>query len=97
MSFLKANPFSGVGAALNPNGAAQGVGHLLNVSPLGVSRFADTVGKVANGIAAGGGAAAGYDGSAGPQIDNHLQMLDPAVLRSIIAQFRPAPTTGYAR
>jgi hypothetical protein len=99
MSFLKSLPITGgIGAALNPNKAAEGLGHLLNVSPLGISNFANTVGNVANGIANAGGAPAGYDGSAAP-INNHLQMLDPEVLRTIMAKFQPgsAPPLGAYR
>ena len=99
MSFL--NNMGGAGAALGgfqPNAVSSGLGHMIGADPSRVSMIADRIGKAANGIAAGGGASAGYDGSAAaPQIDNHLQMLDPEVLRSIIARFRPAATTGYAQ
>jgi hypothetical protein len=99
MGFLKgATQFGGIGAALNPSGAAQGLGHLLNISPLGVSRFADTVGKISNGIAGAGGASAGYDAPAAP--DNHMQLLDQDVIQQLVQQFggRPQATPqGYAR
>lgn len=89
MSFLK--DFGGAG------GLAGGVGHLFGTDGAHVSSLADRIGKGANMIASGGGATAGYDGSAAaPQIDNHLQMLDPNILQSIIARFRPTPQ-GYAR
>lgn len=97
MSFLK--PGAGAAASgFQPNSISTGFGHMIGADPSRVSMIADRIGKAANGIAAGGGATAGYDGSAAaPVIDNHLQMLDPEVLRSIIARFRPAAPTGYAQ
>lgn len=94
MSFLKANPFSGIGAAMNPSGAAEGIGKLLNVSPFGVSRFADTVGKVANGFASAGGAEDGYDGQAAPT--NWLQNLNPGSLQEIERMFAGRQPAGGA-
>jgi hypothetical protein len=68
---------------------------LLNVSPLGVSRFADSVGKIANGFADAGGAAQGYDGSAAPvpQVSNYMQLMDPRVLKALGASFNPRTNT----
>lgn len=91
MSFL--NNIGG----FQPSALSSGFGYMIGADPSRVSMIADRIGKAANGIAAGGGASAGYDGSAAaPQIDNHLQMLDPNILQSIIARFRPT-TQGYAR
>jgi hypothetical protein len=98
MSFLN-NMGGGAGAlaGFQPNSISSGFGHMIGADPSRVSMIADRIGKAANGIAAGGGAESGYDGSAAaPQIDNHLQMLDPNVLQSIIARFRPQ-AQGYAR
>lgn len=99
MSFLRPQAGASTGA-VNP--VSSGFGHMIGVDPSRVSMIANRIGNAANGIAAGGGAPAGYDGSAAmpaaPQpIDNHFQLLNPDVLRSIIAKFRPATLTGYAQ
>lgn len=104
MSFLN-NLGGAAGAAGAANGAASGLGKLIDVNPQRISSIADRIGTGMNGIAAAGGAAAGYgtpQQPAAPQqapgVDNHLQMLDPAVLQSIIQQFGPKPATqGYGR
>lgn len=89
MSFLKSPPITGgIGAALHPTAAAQGLGHLLNISPTGIGHAADMIGKVSNGIAAAGGAAPGYASPTAPDVNNHLQLLDPAVLQAIMQQMR---------
>jgi hypothetical protein len=93
MSFLK----PGAGATAQTfNPVSTGFGHMIGADPSRVSMIADRIGKAANGIAAGGGATAGYDGSAA-LINNHLQMLDPDTLQRIIAQFRPVQTMGIYR
>lgn len=88
MSFL--TPASGA------NGAATGLGRLLDVDPSRISRIAGGIGNVANGIANAGGAMPGY---AAPQpVNNYMQLLDPNVLRAIYAKFGGGPTApGYAR
>ena len=96
MSFLK--PVAGAAGAapqtFDPNPISTGFGHMIGADPSRVAMIANRIGTAANGIAAGGGAPAGYDGSAAP-INNHLQMLDPNVLQAILAKFRPAaPGTG---
>lgn len=85
MSFLK--PAAAMGAAGDVNPAAAGLGHLFNADPSRISSIADRIGRGANMIAAGGGAAPGY--AAPPEMApaNHLQMIDPAVLRSIMDRF----------
>jgi hypothetical protein len=74
-------------AAPAPNGAATGLGHLLGVDPSRISSIAGGVGKAANQIATAGGAQGGYAAPEMPAINNHMQMLDPAVLRALIAHF----------
>jgi hypothetical protein len=75
-----------------PNFAASGLGHALGVDPSRVASIAGTVGSAANQIAAAGGAQGGYQnpgvqGAALPTVNNHLQMLDPQVLRALIQHF----------
>lgn len=98
MSFL--NNIGGAGAAaggFQPSAISSGFGHMIGADPSRVSMIADRIGKAANGIATSTGVSADYNGSArAPQIDNHLQMLDPNILQSIIARFQPT-TQGYAR
>lgn len=84
-------------SALGSTSAARGLGHVIGVDPGRISSIADRIGKGANIAAAGGGADAGY---AAPELSapdvapaNHLQMLDPGVLQSIIARFRPGGST----
>jgi hypothetical protein len=86
MSFLK-EPVDGA------NPGAAGLGHLLGADPSRVSSIADRIGQGMNGIAQAGGATPGY-ASPDQSVNNHLQLLDPEVLRSIIAKFRPSPTMG---
>lgn len=96
MSFLKANPLSGIGMAANPNGAAKMLGGILHASPTGVMGIADRIGHAANGVAQAGGADPGYDGGADAP-NNFLQNLDPNVLRALQAKFGPAQNAGYVR
>lgn len=88
MSFLK--PAADATAGANP--MATGLGRLIGADPSRVSTIADRIGTGMNMIAAGGGATAGYDGSAAPQPNNYLQLLDPSVLQALVARFRPAST-----
>lgn len=82
------------GAAGAGNAAAGGLGKLIDVQPDRISSFADRIGKGMNSIAEAGGAPAGYAPPAtgapagtDPGINNHMQLLDPEVLRGIIARF----------
>lgn len=93
MSFL-APLAAPVGSAIAPTAAASGLGHLIGADPSRVGMIASRIGTAANGVAAAGGAAPGYSGAAPQQVDNHLQLLDPEVLRGIIARFAPQ---GYTR
>lgn len=83
MSFLK----SAAGA-----GGVTGLGASLGLNPTSLQ----TLGTAMNGIASVGGASPGYAGQQGdPGLNNHLQMLDPEVLRAILAKFHSGgPTTG---
>jgi hypothetical protein len=82
MSFLKSLPITGgIGAAMHPTEAAQGLGHLLNISPAGIGMF----GKAMNGIASAGGATPGYQGSTQP--NNYMQNADPDSLQATLAKF----------
>lgn len=101
MSFLK-SAGTGAAAASDMNPISSGVGHMLNTDPSRVSMIADRIGNAANGIATAGGAAAGYGGQAAPPqqaapVNNYMQMLDPTVLRAIMAKFGPAQNTGVLR
>jgi hypothetical protein len=87
MSFLKPQG----GAAFGSNAAASGLGRLMDVDPSRISQIAQSIGGVANGFANAGGATPGY---AAPEVNNHMQLLDPEVLRSIMAKFRPGPGMG---
>lgn len=85
MSFLSG--LGGLGAAASaaaPNIAAQGLGHLIGVDPSRVASLASSIGKGMNQVAAAGGA-----GSEAPPLapQNHLQLLDPAVLQALIQRF----------
>jgi hypothetical protein len=95
MSFLEpllasAGPaLSAAGAAGGgANAAASGLGHLIGVDPSRISSIAGTIGKGMNGIAAGGGASPGYADPGLPDVNNHMQLLDPAILQAIIQHFQ---------
>jgi hypothetical protein len=92
MSFLK--PLGAETAPANP--AAAGVGNLFGTDGAHISSIADRIGTGMNQIATAGGAQPGYAAQANPTTaqpaappPNHLQMLDPSVLQSLIQQFRP--------
>jgi len=79
----------GEAAAPQANAAATGLGKLIGVDPGRISSIADSIGKGMNQIAQGGGAQGGY---AAPQlpdapVQNHLQLLDPAVIQALIQRF----------
>lgn len=95
MSFLNS---AGAGAAA-ANGASTGLGHMLGVDPSRISSIANSIGTGMNGIAAAGGAPQAYGGQAGPQqpVNNYMQMMDPTVLKAILAKFGPAQNTGMVR
>lgn len=112
MSFLK--PAAGAGLPLNgaatgfqPNDAAAGLGRMIDVDPSRISRIANGIGNAANGIAAAGGAPAGYNAATGPMgslppqisqmLQNHLQMLNPEILQRILARFQPQSPTGVSQ
>jgi hypothetical protein len=93
MSFLK-----GAGAAAAPvaqaaqsNPLATGLGRLFGTDGSRVSEIAGRIGGGMNQIASAGGAAPGYAAPQAPQgqelPNNHLQMLDPNVLRALIQRF----------
>lgn len=79
MSFLKAAP-----------DGSTGLGSSLGFNPGDVRAF----GTAMNGIASAGGAAPGYASQQAPDVNNHLQLLDPAVLKAIIAKFAPPQMGG---
>lgn len=94
MSFLSggAGALGGLGAAA-PTAGAMGLGKLLGADPSRIGQIAGGIGKAANGIATAGGATPGYDA---PQLqptgpDNHMQLLDNAVLQRLIQQFGGQP------
>lgn len=98
MSFLKPLMGGGAGeaagaatAAPAANPMASGLGRLFGTDGGHVSDIAARIGTGANQIAAAGGAQPGY-AAPEPQVNNHLQTLDPEVLRALIQHFRP--TTG---
>lgn len=100
MSFLN----GAGGAAGAANGAASGLGRLIGTDPSRISSIADRIGTGMNGIAAAGGAAPGYGAPAHPaqqqaggEPNNYMQLLDPNVMRAIIAKFGGGPSAGYAR
>lgn len=77
-------------AAPQANAAATGLGKLIGVDPGKISSIADSVGKGMNMIAQGGGAQGGYaapEQPALPDVKNHMQLLDPAVLRALVQYF----------
>lgn len=94
MSFLK--PMGGAAGAMpQANAAATGLGHLFGADPSRISEIAGRIGKGMNAVATAGGATPGYQAEAAP-VDNHLQLLDPAMLQRIIQQFGGRPQ-GYAQ
>lgn len=101
MSFLKDIGGSGLfglggmAAAGGPSGPAKALGHLIDANPVGISNIANTVGKVANGIASAGGATPGYDAPPAtmPNLTNYLQLTDPRVLKALGASFNPRSNT----
>lgn len=108
MSFLKPGAGAQAAPSVAPatlpapsNPMANGLGHLFGTDEARVSRIADRIGNGMNMIAAGGGAQPGYARPAGyaqpeaaPQgeVTNHLQLLDPDVLKALVARFRPSAT-----
>lgn len=95
MSFLKGLG-GGMGAAApaaaapQPNAMASGLGKLIGVDPGKISSIADSVGKGMNMIAQGGGAQGGYAAPEVPQlpaVNNHMQLLDPKILQSLVQYF----------
>jgi hypothetical protein len=75
-----------------PNFAASGLGHALGVDPSRVASIAGTVGKRGEPNRSGRRCAGGLSkprlqGAALPAVNNHLQMLDPQVLRALIQHF----------
>lgn len=79
MSFLKPDAAGGTG-----------LGSSLGFNPGDVKAF----GTAMNGIASAGGATPGYASQQAPDVNNHLQLLDPDVLKAIIAKFGPTPIGG---
>lgn len=97
MSFLRGQSAGAMDAA---NPISTGLGRALGADPSRVSMIADRIGNAANGIAAAGGAEQGYGGQAGPPQGlpaNYMQMMDPTVMRAIMAKFGPAQNTGVLR
>lgn len=72
-----------------PNPMATGLGKLIGADGSRVSEIAGRIGGGMNQIASAGGAAPGYAAPQAPQElpNNHLQMLDPNVLRALIQRF----------
>jgi hypothetical protein len=68
------------------NSAATGLGHLIDVDPARIASIAGDIGKAANPIAAAGGATPAYQAAPSAPVQNHLQLLDPAVIRAILQQ-----------
>lgn len=94
MSFLRSQPTAD--PLYQPNSAATGLGHLINVDPSRIGQIANSIGQGANGIATAGGAPAGYDGSAAPvAMSNHLQWLDPGMLQRLQSMFSGGAGTGF--
>lgn len=94
MSFLKPLMGGGAGEAVGAttaapaNPMANGLGRLFGTDGGHVGEIAKRIGTGANQIAAAGGAQPGY-AAPEPQVNNHLQALDPEVLRALIQHFRP--------
>lgn len=84
MSFLKPQP--------GTNPAAEGLGRLLGTDASRIGSWADRIGNGMNMIAGAGGAQPGYMNPV-PPVANHMQMIDPNFLQSILRRFRPT-TTG---
>lgn len=82
---------AGAASAAAP-AAATGLGHLIGADPSRISQIAGQIGGGMNRIAAAGGAAPGYEAPQAPAVNNHMQLLDPEVLHSLIRQFG-----GYSR
>ncbi len=87
------------------NPMANGLGSVLGTSGSNVSSIADRIGMGANQIAQAGGAEAGYapppvgmakhpsTGDMPADPNNHLQLLDPAVLHALVQKFS-SPARG---
>jgi hypothetical protein len=94
MSFLQgAGAGGGLAALAAPTGAATGLGKLLGADPSRIGDIAGGIGKVANGVASAGGATPAYadPGLQSMAPDNHMQLLDNAVLQRLISQFGGQP------
>lgn len=100
MSFLAGlggPTMAAIGGALKPvaaavpqaNAAATGLGKLIGVDGAKISSIADSIGKGMNQIAAAGGAGQGYAAPELPSapVQNHMQLLDPAIIRALLQQF----------
>jgi len=94
MSFLapllsSIGPAAAGAAAAAPaaNAAATGLGKLIGTDPSRIASLAHSIGGGMNQIAAAGGAQGGYQDPGLPPVQNHLQLLDPAVLQALIQHF----------
>lgn len=74
-------------ATVAPNAAATGLGKLIGADPTRIASIAHNIGGGMNQIAAAGGGQGAYQDPGLPPVQNHLQLLDPAVLQALIQHF----------